>query len=61
MVVEHQMRGCHVGQVGGDVAAADVNLAILHILGMHKFDLLNQVQLFEQYSAYQAVKITACD
>ena len=59
MVIKHQVCRCHVGQIGGDVTTAYVNLAILHIFGVDKLNVVNQVQLFKQYSAHQAVKVTA--
>jgi hypothetical protein len=61
MVVEHQMRPRHVGQVGGDVAAGDLHLAVLHVLGVHELDVVDQVQLVEQDGTGQAVEVAARD
>ena len=43
MVVEHQMGTCHVRQVGGDVAVGDGDLAVLHVLGVDKLDLVDHL------------------
>ncbi|MNT84686.1 hypothetical protein D3C72_2247320 [compost metagenome] len=51
----------HVGQVGGDVAAGDGHLAVLHVLGVDKGDFVNEVHFIEQHGADQAVKVTAGD
>jgi hypothetical protein len=59
VVVKRQVRRCHVGQVGGDVPVGDLDLAVLHVLGVNELDVVNQVQFFQQYGADQAVKVTA--
>ena len=59
VVVEHQVHTRHIGQVGGDIAAGDGRLAILHVLGVDEGDFVDQVQLIEQHRADQAVKVTA--
>jgi len=59
VVVEHEVRARHIGQVGGDVTAGDGHLAVLHVLGMDEGDLVDQIQLIEQHRADQAVKVTA--
>ena len=61
VVVEGKMRGSNVGEVGGDVAASDVNLAILHIFWVDKFDVVNQVEFVEQNGTDEAIKVAAGD
>jgi hypothetical protein len=59
MMVKRNVRACHIRQVGGDITVGDINLAVLHVLGVDKLDIVDQVQFIEQYGAYQAIKITA--
>jgi hypothetical protein len=59
MVVERQMTARDIRQVGGDVARRDVDLSILHIFGMDKRNLVDEVQLFQENPADQAVEVTA--
>ena len=61
MVVEHEMCSRHVGQVGGDVALGDLYLAVLHVLGVHELDVVDQVQLVQKDGASQPVEVAACD
>jgi hypothetical protein len=48
VVIEGEIDTWNIGQVGGDVARRDGNLAILHVLGVDERDLVNQVQFIEQ-------------
>jgi hypothetical protein len=48
-----------VRQVGADVASRDLDLAVLHVLGMDEQDVVDQVELFQQDGAHQAVEIAA--
>ena len=43
VVVKRQVCRRYVGKIGGDVTAADVDLAILHVLRVDKLDVVNQV------------------
>ena len=61
VVVERKVRSCHVGQVGGDVTAGDVHLAVLHVFGVDKLDLVDHVQFIEQDGADKTVEIAAGD
>ena len=61
VMIKNQMSGFDVGQVGGDVVRTDFNLAILHVFGMDKRNIVDQIQMFEQYCTHQAVKITTCN
>jgi hypothetical protein len=48
MVVEDQMRGLRVREVGEDVAIRDLDLAVLNVLGVDEDDLVDQTVLLEQ-------------
>jgi len=39
MVVEREVHALHVGQVGRDVRAGDLDLAVLHVLRMGELDV----------------------
>jgi hypothetical protein len=58
VVVEDQVRIRRVGEVGGDVGGPDFHLPVLHVLGMHEQDVLDQPELLEQHRADQAVEVT---
>ena len=57
MVVKGQVDIRAVGQVCGDVPGTEPDFAVLHIFGMHKHDLVDHVQFFEQHGADKAVEI----
>ena len=57
MVVKRKMNPGHERQIGGDVAVANGNFAVLHILRVHKQDLVDQVQVLQQDCADQSVEI----
>ena len=59
VVIEDQAGTGNVGQIGGDVAFGDFDLAVLHILGMHELDFVDHLQFVEQNSADQTIEITA--
>ena len=59
VVVEGEVHAWNEGQVGGDVALGNLDLAVLHVLRMDEFDLVDHVQVVEQHGAGQAVEITA--
>ena len=46
-------------EIGGDVVVADRDLPILHILGMDKLDLIDQVHFLKDHGAHQAIKVTS--
>src|SRR3546814_6375535 len=56
-----QMAARHIGQVGDDVPRADLDLAVLHVLGVDEADVVDQVQVPQQHGAGQAVEIAARD
>ena len=60
MVVKSDRDTRVIRQVGGDIIFAQFDLAILHILGMDKFDLVDQIQFFQHHGACQTVKIASC-
>ena len=57
VMIETEMAAPHVRQVGEDVVVRHRNLAVLHILGMHKFDGAQYAQFFQKNGAHQSVKI----
>ena len=61
VMIEGQMHAFHIGQVGGDVAIVDLDLAVLHVLRMDELDVVDQLQLLEQHGAYQAVEVATGD
>ena len=61
VVVEDQMGALHERQVGGDVARSDLDLAVLHVLGMHELDVVDQVEFAQQHAADEAVEVAAGD
>ena len=61
MVVEGQVHAGDVRQVGADVPVRDGDLAILHVLGVHKLDVVDQPQFGQQHGTDQAIKVTAGD
>ena len=61
MVVEYHMRAGGIGQVGGDIPRPDLDLSILHILGVNELDLVDHIEVFEQHGADQPIEITTCD
>jgi hypothetical protein len=61
MVVEGQVGAGDIRQIGGDVALADGDLPVLHVLRVDEQDVVDQVQVLEQDGADQAVEIAAGD
>lgn len=61
VVVKSEVGAGHVGQVGGDVAGGDGDLAVLHVLGVHELDVVDHVEFVEQHGADQAVEVAAGD
>ncbi|WAP67759.1 hypothetical protein [Jiella pelagia] len=61
MVIEDEMCPGHIWQVGGDVAAGNRDLAVLHVFWMDESDFVDEVQLLEQHAADEAVEVAAGD
>ena len=61
VVVEGQADARDVGKVGGDVALADLDLAVLHVLRVDEQDVLEEVELLEEGGAHEAVEVGARD
>ena len=61
MVVERQRDLGAVGQVGRDVIGGQLDLAVLHVLGMDEQDLVEEPELLEQGGADEAVEVAAGD
>jgi hypothetical protein len=59
VMVERQVRARHVRQIGRDVAGADRDLPILHVLRMDEQDVIDQVQVSQQDGADEAVEVAA--
>ena len=59
VMVEGQEHAGHEGQIGGDVALGDLDLAVLHVLGMNELDLVDQFDFVEQDGTGQTVEIAA--
>ena len=61
VVVERQVGARHIGQIGRDVVRPDVDLAVLHVLGVHELDLVDQAHFVQQHGANEAVEVAAGD
>ena len=59
VMVEGQVTTRYVGQVGRDVAFANLDLAVLHVLRVDEQDVVDHVQFLQQDGADQTVEITA--
>ena len=60
-MVEREPDAGHVGQVRRDVAGTDLDLAVLHVLGVDEEDVVEQPELLEQRGADEAVEVGAGD
>ena len=58
---ESQAHAGIIGQVGGDVVLGKLNLAVLHVLGMDKFNLVDEAQFLEHHRACQTVEVASGD
>src|SRR6266705_3271164 len=58
-MIKHQMAALDVRKICRNVAGFDCNFAVLHVLWMHKYNLIDHVQFFEQNGANQTIKITS--
>ena len=61
MVVEGDGHPGVIGQVRGNIVFGELDLAVLHVLGVHEFDLVDELELLEHHGAGQTVKITSRD
>ena len=61
VMVERQVRGGHVGEVRGDVAVRDLDLAVLHVLGMDEQDVVEHVDFLQEGGAHETVEVAARD
>jgi hypothetical protein len=61
MMIESQMDAGDIRQVSRNIPVVNLNLAILHILGMDKLDIVDQLQFVQQNRADQAIHIAASD
>jgi hypothetical protein len=59
VVVEGEVDPGDVGQVGRDVPVGDLDLAVLHVLGVDEQDVVEDPELLEQGRAHQAVEVAA--
>src|SRR5436190_558365 len=60
-MVEGQPHPGDVWKVGRDVAAGELDEAVLHILWMDERDLVEDFELFQQSSAHETVEVAAGD
>ena len=60
-MVEGEVDAGNVGQVRRDVALGQLDLAVLHVLGMDEEDVVEHADLLEQRGAHQTVEIGARD
>ena len=61
VVVERQAHARDVGKVGRDVAGPDLDLAVLHVLGVDEEDVFEAVELLQEGSAHESVEVGARD
>ena len=61
VVIERDVDTFDEGKVGRDVAAGDLDLAVLHVLGMDEHDVVDHLHVLEQNSAHEAIEIAAGD
>jgi hypothetical protein len=57
VVVEREVDAGTYGQVRRDVRRADLDLAVLHVLGVDEEDVLEQAEPLQQRSAHQTVEV----
>ena len=58
MMIESQMNAFHIGKIGGDIGIGNQDGTVLHILWMDEFNVVNDIEFFQQHSADQPVEIT---
>ena len=59
VVVERDVDVRVVGEVGGDVTGAELDLAVLHVLGMDELDVVEDAEVLEKGGAHQPVEVAA--
>jgi hypothetical protein len=59
VVVEGEVHALAVGEVRGDVVGAQLDLAVLDVLGVHELDRIEHVHLLEQGRADEPVEVAA--
>jgi hypothetical protein len=55
----HMVFGQRSIDMYGDITCGDIDLAVLHILGVDELDVVDHVELAEQHGADQTVKVAA--
>ena len=60
-MVEGEPDAGHVREVRRDVAGADLDLAVLHVLGVDEEDVVEQAELLQERGADEAVEVGAGD
>ena len=61
VVIERERHLGPVGQVRGDVVRVQLDLAVLHVLGMDEQDVVQEPQLLQKRGADEAVKVATSD
>ena len=61
MVVERDVHARVVGEVRGDVTGAELDLAVLHVLGVDELHVVEHVEMLEKGGAHQPVEVGARD
>src|SRR4051812_42600425 len=59
MVVERDVHVRVVGEVGGDITGAELDLAVLDVLGVDELDVVEHVEMLEEGGTHQPVEVTA--
>ena len=59
VVVEREVHARVVREVGGDVTGADLDLAVLDVLGMNELDVVEDAEVLEERGAHQPVEVAA--
>jgi hypothetical protein len=58
-MIKREMDALNIRKVGGNIVGRDGNLAILHIFGVDKLDVINNPYFFKQNRTDKSIKITA--
>ncbi|OQA23929.1 MAG: hypothetical protein BWY61_01335 [Firmicutes bacterium ADurb.Bin354] len=61
MMIKRNTHSVIKRQIGRYIIRCDLNLSILNVLGMHKFDLIDEIYLLEEHRTNKSVKITSCN
>jgi hypothetical protein len=46
-MVENEVRPRYIGKIGRDVLRTDLDLAVLHVLGVDELDLVDHVEVLQ--------------